>query len=444
MTTLKALLNFVRDTTGIGGAPSDNTGSAPANNGAPAANAAPNNPSGDTVVRGSTPGQELKQFEAPGSFTAGGSSAEHVHGPGDHHAEGTAARSTTRFETATWDLKPPPAGLKTADIDANLATAYPKGTSFKGVTAGSEEERRVKYATFQISPGMKPNTTANVLVPDVDGKGTPGRVTVTTDKEGKATAELVGKGAPVPATKFKDIDEAKQKLQSDFGIKDFKETGGATWSKEELEKVYNAFSKMDSKEREALKGVTLERASSNATAKNPDRIGHFTWSGGYDSKTNTASRSDVLSLDDRVFEQDKKSFSGTNEPASYRTILHEAGHAVETHKQREALWKYSEATQKYNDAIKNKAPKADIDALRAEYNAAKKAYDGETTAKGSKTLSDFSAYVKKNKIENPTDYAGTNPADFFAESYMLYKTDPTALQTANPLLYDYFKQGKHL
>lgn len=391
------------------------------------------------MERGPSAGQRFNAFRAQPDFTVRGEESDvEVKGGG------TSARSTTEFDTTRWTLQKLPADYKTADADRDLATRYPAGTSFKGVTSGSEEERRVKGAVVQMSNGLKNGSTVNVLVDDVDGKGNPGRVRVARDAQGKVSAELLGTGAPTPATTFKDIDEAKAKLKSDFGIKGFSETGGAKWTKEELEKVYGAFSKLSPAERKALDGVTLDRAKNNGTAKEPNRIGVFDWSGG--SKGTTASRSEKISLDDRVFAADKKSFTGTNEPASYETITHEAGHAVETKKMRDALSDYSKANAAYNKALKSR-DKTAIASAKSDLDTKKAAYQATLSAPGtnkSKQLSDFETYVNANNIEPPTAYAGTGMNDFYAESFMLYKTNPDALKAANKPLFDYFDQQKHL
>lgn len=44
----------------------------------------------------------------------------------------------------------------------------------------------------------------------------------------------------------------------------------------------------------------------------------------------------------------------------------------------------------------------------------------------------------------PTPYGRTDIAESFAESFALFKADPTALRRVNPEVYRWFAQGRHL
>jgi hypothetical protein len=75
-----------------------------------------------------------------------------------------------------------------------------------------------------------------------------------------------------------------------------------------------------------------------------------------------------------------------------------------------------------------------------EEKAAARSADGKT----SKRLENFDAYVKANGLKSPTDYGTTGMAEFYAESYSLYKTDPEYLKANNPKVFEYFENNKHL
>ena len=66
----------------------------------------------------------------------------------------------------------------------------------------------------------------------------------------------------------------------------------------------------------------------------------------------------------------------------------------------------------------------------------------------SKRLSNFVAFVNKSKIEPFTDYARNNwpakPAEFYAEAFSLFHTDPDFMQTNYKPLFDWFTTGEHL
>lgn len=404
----------------------------------------------DAIERSPTPSAKLAKFE--GARHVKGGSEVHVHE--DHvSGGGRGDRKTTKFDTTNYALTKPAKGVTTKSIDADLDKKFTKGHATAGVKSGSEEERRVKYALFQVSDGVSKNSKLNVLVPDVDGKGTTGRVRITTDKAGKPTAELLGTGAPATPNRFADAAAAKAALKKDFKLKDVSEGPGATWSKADLEKTYEAFSKLSAKEKTALEGVDLRREVNNGTTASPDRVGYFEWKVGTDAQGKT-NRSDVLSLDDRVFDSDKKTFSGTNNPASYRTIQHEVGHAVETKKSRDSLYSFNTSIDAYNAKLDEykaaspadqKAMRPELTRLQADMKAKKKTWKAAAGKNGdSQELLDFKKYVKANKIEAPTDYAATGLDDFFAESFMLYKTDPDGLKASNPKLHAYFAKDKHL
>jgi hypothetical protein len=383
----------------------------------------------------------------------------HTHGARETSGKGSgkaAVPKSTKYDGNDYTLTPPASGLTTKQIDEQLAKKFPKGYTVDGVKPGSEEERRVKHALLQLSDPSRKNSETDVLV-DL-GNGKKGRVTVGIDKDGIASAKLHAQGEPKVNADFSKLtlDEAKEKLKKDFGLKAVTD-GGASWTKEELAKVHDAFSRMSPDERKALKGVELKREASLATKEDPNRVGSFDWQVKPDG-----TRSETLSLDNRVFEADKRGFVGKGDkndmPASARTILHEAGHAVESKKLRDSWSGYNSAAAAYNsklaeyrkekDPAAKKALKKELDTLSADAKAKKTEFDAAKSGASSKRLKDFTAYVKKNKIEPPTDYARENwpkkAGELYAEAYSLYKTDPAYLEKHHPKLYEYFRDGKHL
>jgi hypothetical protein len=75
-------------------------------------------------------------------------------------------------------------------------------------------------------------------------------------------------------------------------------------------------------------------------------------------------------------------------------------------------------------------------------NAAQRALDGVSTSGQSERLRSFSAALRRDT--SPTEYGRTGAAEAFAESFMLFKSDPQYLQQNRPNIYQWFQSGGHL
>jgi hypothetical protein len=165
----------------------------------------------------------------------------------------------------------------------------------------------------------------------------------------------------------------------------------------------------------------------------------------------------------RAFESDRWQFVGSPYqpyPSSTRTVLHEVGHAIHNRPSREAFCKYERqsnelkariatynaATRKANRTRNRKAiqrlsmeakriqkTKRDVTALG--HRAVRLAERGPVIAAYAKVIGSRSA---------PTAYGRTSIRESFAESFSLYRADPSALRRLLPRVSKWFHRGGHL
>lgn len=467
-----------------------------------------------------------------------------------------------------------PAGTKLATVKASvdaLKNATPPeitDATVSGVTPNSDEEIFVWNVIAQLGRkarwGSEADLKTAIGFQPPKSKPPIGMVTLRIDLTGKASAELL-KGSVATGTVFATVADAITKLKADFGLSAVT-NASATWTTEELGKVYAALSTMSAAERTALAGVKLVREHTLALPDGTPLAGLFSHEVKPDAATGAATRTESLSLADSAFANDNISFVGgaaSAAPASFETIVHEAGHAVETKVLRDAQFArlsaqvhnsndiavFNQANQDANAAVNDfntkssaafslaKAYKADdrkavsaylsavnaaataisalhqittsqgsaaieakavaavakrnseqtklttahathpalkdfapsdtaqdswlaavqkrakalvtVDASKAAVSAAQateKAAQG--TGSDSKRLANFVSFVNKHKIEPFTDYARSNwpahPAEFYAEAFSLFHTDPDFMQTNYKPLFDWFTNGEHL
>ncbi|HBB31875.1 MAG TPA: hypothetical protein DDZ80_26380 [Cyanobacteria bacterium UBA8803] len=297
---------------------------------------------------------------------------------------------TLKYDTTKYTITPPPPNTKLSDIKATLQTKQDqkpqpdlgKTLNVQGVTSGSQEEIFLWNVMLQLGThdrwGSEGDVVTDIGWPTKPGNKPPvGQITLKIDDKGNAVAELVNKGAVASPPKFQSIDEVKKKLKADFKIADIKD-GSANWKQEELEKVHAAFSRMPASDRAALEGVELIRQQKIVDDNGNELSGLFSHQAQLPQGGTSASRSQSLSLADLAFTGDNISFVGDKSnaaAASFQTILHEAGHAVETKALRDAQFATMEATAEDNQNIgilnaKIQALKAAVNAFNTESKAA--------------------------------------------------------------------------
>ncbi|CAN0393842.1 unnamed protein product, partial [Phaeothamnion confervicola] len=149
------------------------------------------------------------------------------------------------------------------------------------------------------------------------------------DKTGKATVTVIGEGKPEVSktAQFKSAEEAKQALESKFGVK-VVNSNGKTWTQDQMQSAYAAFDKLSPEERKALKDVELKRVDGFPVK---DRVAQFN---GEVTAGPPATYKKSIEVADAAFASDKNQFigdgsEGNRNPPSVQTLVHEAGHAVE-------------------------------------------------------------------------------------------------------------------
>ena len=273
------------------------------------------------------------------------------------------ASSTLMYDTTPPSFSPPSKGMKMGDVrqqvkDKQTSKLPDVGATVNvaGVTTGGDEEIFVWNVLLQCAVrnrwGSEIDVVTEIGPPPSKGKAPVGQITVQIDAQGNTTATLLNRGAVAVPAKFKDIDEVKKKLFDDFQLASV-DDGSSQWSKEELEKVYAAFSRLPASDRTALQGVKLVREQT-LTHDGQDLAGLFKHEAQLPQGGTSASRSDTLSLADKAFASDNISFIGDKSNAavgSFETILHEAGHAVEQKALFDAQFSTMEAMAEENQNI---------------------------------------------------------------------------------------------
>lgn len=248
-----------------------------------------------------------------------------------------------------------------------------------------------------------------------------GLVTLTIDEKAVVTIELVRTG-PRVSTPQLTVAAATAQLQADFGVVVVNNKDKA-WTPEELSEVSAAFALVPKADWTALKGVELRRV----TSVNSEATGEFATRQGVDDKANppTVVYENVLRLGDNAFNvqmiggkrvpqgENVVGDTDTGKPVSYRTILHEVGHAVEKQRKRETAKERDEAW-----VVENKAATA-RDATYTTYEGLK----DKSSPEAGKLNKEYSEEVKKAHEAHVT----FNQKDSDAKATMIGAADLKAI-----------------
>jgi hypothetical protein len=367
------------------------------------------------------------------------------------------------FDKTNWDHLPAPPSGYTAKtfrplLDAKITKTPPDiiSATVKGVTPGSEAELFLEHILWQIGRRDRWGTVANLkaMIGRESGGIIPsGLVTVTIDDAGNATAELV---SPVDIALSPALAEADavKKLTTDFSV--VVETGNKAWSATELGDVVAAFGLLPTGDKAALKGVHLQRFDSLPKG----HAGEFSRGGGVAKGATTVTDDATLKLADSAFQAGGfTSGKGTPAPASYMTILHEVGHAVEESPERLAQGAWDKATIARN--LASKALNTSIAAMNAgtgtldDAKAKRKVYDAAVAAQAGAAKAFAATRVSDTVVKPLRDAVKAKGTAFdtalatataAAKSYGAQEaTDSTAYRAAvaaaKPAVDDYLKQS---
>jgi hypothetical protein len=272
------------------------------------------------------------------------------------------------------------------------------GFAVKGVASGSNAEIFLLALIFRLGEKDRWGTEADIVTaigwPAKSGDPAPlGQVTLRIDPQGTATAELIASG-PAPTVVQTTAADGSAKLIADFGFAAV--TGWKDTPKDaaEISDVLAAMKLLRSSAPQdipALKGVELIRVPSLSG----ETAGEFSV-GGRVSPGSTAVSKASLKLADRAFSANAVQFFGGGSgsppvPASFQTILHEVGHAVEAEDfrfARESLAQASAELEAARERLRGDPVKFEAERKKAE-------------SKGKRALNEFykkqEAAYKKNE-----------------------------------------------
>ncbi len=275
-----------------------------------------------------------------------------------HERIGSRVLRAPRYDTAPQRIGPPPPGstpkslhdqvdLKTKKTPPDIASA-----KVAGVTPGSDAETFLWNILFYLGQSDRWDTfvrleTAIGWAPPAPagktGGGTViplGEVNVSIDDKGNATAELIHSGPAATVTAGKSGAAAIAQIISNFqvhsvakGDKDWGEPGFT----HDVSDVLDSFQLLPASNTSALKGLDLLRFATLPK----EHSGEFNPGGGVAMGATKVTAPPTLKLADNAFVfkyqtgpagnfvSERVGGAANPTPASFQTILHESGHAVE-------------------------------------------------------------------------------------------------------------------
>jgi Domain of unknown function (DUF4157) len=272
------------------------------------------------------------------------------------------------YDTQDWKIPPllkTPTVAKetldnvTASLNAKAITSYVVNGAVQGTDAYTfllniirqlgRRERWDTYITLQTAIGWAPPK----------GVAPEAMVKLVIDDKGKATIDML-RATPQTLPTQLTLPQATAKIKADYGISNITNQTG-TWIPEELSDVAAAFALLPPTGKAALKGVELQRFATLGGSEAGEFQAHFSLDPADPTK---AANSATLKLADSAFkfsiqngtrQSTRDNVAGdafTEVPASFQTILHEVGHAVETVQFRAAGNAVNDATANANKIAK--------------------------------------------------------------------------------------------
>jgi peptidoglycan hydrolase-like protein with peptidoglycan-binding domain len=317
---------------------------------------------------------------------------------------GGPGSSVMLYDTGSQRFSPPAAGTTMSQIQAQIKAKQDlkpnpdlgPTVNVKGVAVKTPEEIFVWNVLLQRANRSSWGSEIDVVTeigpaPKGGGPAPVGQITIQIDGTGNATAELIAKGAVGVPAKFPDRATAVAALKADFGFSNVVD-GTAPWTVGELNKAHEALSRLPAADRSALAGVQLIRDHTLTDDAGNALSGKFESSAsvtrGDAQHPSVATRSEALRIADLAFANDDISFVGGKGNAavgSFTTIVHEAGHAVESKALRDAQFaKFQAQAVVNNDTI--------------DFNAKQQATNAAVTATNT---AQHAAMAKFNKYKDP-------------------------------------------
>jgi hypothetical protein len=209
-------------------------------------------------------------------------------------------------------------------LDQKISGGDLTSAEVTGAAPDSEAYLFLKYILAATSSQKRWNTVLKMKATIGWNPPAEGLVQITIDPNGKAKIELLSDKLPSMVPLLTQPDAIKT-LSSTYQLKVV--DGDKTWTVAELSEVVAALALMPTEDRAALKGVDLIRVKELKGSV----AGTFSAGGGIDSGATTVKARPALTLDDDTFKSSSILLGDASNPhpASFETILHEVGHAVE-------------------------------------------------------------------------------------------------------------------
>jgi hypothetical protein len=268
-------------------------------------------------------------------------------GSGPAGGGGGPGAKTLMYDTSNARVTPPAPGTKKADVQKQVDARQKAGDLGKTIKADDHGDDPLGAHLLNVIVGLGNQKqwgseldllTIIGYAPKTGGDRPVGKVTLRIDGAGNADATLIGSGKLAPVPGFATVEAAKTALKATFGFNAVVERD-ATWTPDQLNKVNVALGKLASSERAALAGVDLVRVAALADKDGKPLTGQFSFKHGVVTGATAATHEQELRIASLAFDGDDVKFIGDGSnaaPASFETILHEAGHAIETADQRKA------------------------------------------------------------------------------------------------------------
>lgn len=229
-------------------------------------------------------------------------------------------------------IPPPPPGVTVKDLQDQLNDKVKSGdiTSYSmvGVKAGDPEEKYLYNALLLLVRKNLWGSELDLVTSIGAGKG---EVTVRIDEKGNAEVRLVGKAAPTVPAAFATVKDAQAGLIAKYKLAEVTGEHGKKWSLNELNKVAAAWDRLSAPEAAALEGYKLIRTDKLLQDGEPLQ-GQTTHTDEVVTGETTVKHLREIRLADSAFAGDETSFIGDVKdaaPASFETLIHEVGHALE-------------------------------------------------------------------------------------------------------------------
>lgn len=363
-----------------------------------------------------------------GPTTIGGASGS------GHGGAGGPGSSVMMYDTGGQKFNPPAQGTTMATIRAEIKAkqdAKPdpelgKTVDVKGVTVGAPEELYVWNVLLQRAERDHWGGEVDVVTeigPKAGSAAPVGQISIKIDGSGNATAILLNRGPVAVPAGFADEKAAITAVKA-LGFSTV-ENGSGTWTLPDLNKVHAALSRLSPAERGALSGVKLVRERTIVNADGASLDGEFrheiSVTAGDATTASVASRTESLHLADAAFANDTIGFIGDASNAavaSFGTIVHEAGHAVEGKALRDAQFATKKAQAVVNnDTFALNAQQTTVNTATTNLNTALTAAGAKLAKYSKKDQAAARAYVGAvQKATNAIDaYSKGNKVDKFTD-----------------------------